>query len=124
MNQTLSSLTVAQLRQAIVIRENIEALEKQLASVLVGAPAATPATAGKKRTMSPQARAKIGAAQSARWAKKKAVKPAGPAAKAEPKAASKPKRKMTPAGRRRLSELAKARWAKVRASGKTSLRDA
>ena len=118
MNQLLSSLSLAQLRRAIVIREQIESLEKELAAVLGGTAAAAPAARAKKRTMSPAARAKIGAAQRARWAKQKGVKGAVAAAKAP----EKPKRKVTPAGRRRLSALAKARWAKVKAAGKSSLK--
>lgn len=128
MNQSLSSLSVAQLRQAIVVREKIEALEKELISILGGTPVAAPAESaesGKKRQMSPEARAKIGAAQKARWAKQKRAKPAPLPARGQEKPESKPKqpkRKMSPAGRRRLSELAIGRWAKVRASGKTSLK--
>jgi len=134
MNQTLSSLSVAQLRRAIDIRERIEALEKELASIQGLSPAPGPAASkktAKKRTMSPEARAKIAASQKAVWAKRKGKKttsakaaPKAPA-KAAPKApaepASQPKRKLSAAGRKRLSALAKARWAEVHAAGKTSL---
>ena len=113
MNQLLSSLSLAQLKKAIAIREKIEALEKDLTSVLGVAPTPAPAAPAKKRTMSPAARAKISAAQTARWAKTKKPKAAAPAAK--------PKRQISLAGRRRLAALAKARWAKVRAAGKKSL---
>ena len=77
MNQTLSSLSVAQLRQAIAIREKIEALEKELASIQGVSPAPVPAASkktAKKRTMSPEARAKIAASQKAVWAKRKGKK--------------------------------------------------
>jgi len=126
MNQTLSSLSVAQLRRAIDIRERIEALEKELASIQGLSPAPGPAASkktAKKRTMSPEARAKIAASQKAVWAKRKGKKTtsakAAPKAPAEP--ASQPKRKLSAAGRKRLSALAKARWAEVHAAGKTSL---
>ncbi|MDI9379520.1 MAG: hypothetical protein QM845_01385 [Verrucomicrobiota bacterium] len=126
MNQTLSSLSVAQLRRAIDIRERIEALEKELASIQGLSPAPVPAASkktAKKRTMSPEARAKIAASQKAVWAKRKGKKTtsakAAPKAPAEP--ASQPKRKLSAAGRKRLSALAKARWAEVHAAGKTSL---
>ena len=124
MNQLLSSLSVAQLRRAIEIREKIEALEKELVGiqgVSSVSSVAAPAASGKKRTMSPAARAKIAAAQKARWAERKGKKSAAPAAKAVAKSEPKPKRKLTAAGRRRLAALAKARWMKARAAGKTSL---
>ncbi len=126
MNQTLSSLSVAQLRRAIAIREEIEALEKELASIQGLSPAPVPAPskkAAKKRTMSPEARAKIAASQKAVWAKRKGKKTtvAKVATKAPAKPASQPKRKLSPAGRKRLSALAKARWAAAHAAGKISL---
>ena len=85
--------SVATLRRAIAITEQIEKLEAELKSVLRGtgaAPAAsapkvasspTPAKAKgrkgkKKRTMSPEARARIVAAQKLRWAKVRAAKAA------------------------------------------------
>ena len=126
MNQTLSSLSVAQLRQAIAIREKIEALEKELASIQGVSPAPVPAASkktAKKRTMSPEARAKIAASQKAVWAKRKGKKTtsvqAAPKAPAEP--ASRPMRKLSAAGRKRLSALARARWVAARTAGRTSL---
>lgn len=112
MNNPLSSLTTAQLRRAADLKEEIEALNKELASIF-GAPASVSAKAPTKRKMSPTARAKISAAQTARWA---IVKGAKPAAKAPAK-----KRTMSAAAKANLSALAKARWAKVKATGKTSL---
>ena len=126
MNHTLSSLSVAQLRRAIAIRETMEALEKELASIEgaspVSLPTATKKTA-KKRTMSPEARAKIAASQKALWAKRKGKKtaPAKAPTQAAAKPASRPKRALSAAGRKRLSALAKARWVTARAAGKTSL---
>jgi hypothetical protein len=82
--------SVVSLRRAIEITEQIEKLEAELKAVLSGsvvAPAApAPATAKpskpakKKRTMSPEARARIVAAQKTRWAKVRAEKAAAAAA--------------------------------------------
>jgi hypothetical protein len=85
----LTTLTVAQLKEAIAIKEKIEALEQELASI-PGTTAETPmpvpeipvvASGPRKRKMSAAAKAKISAAQKARWAKTKGkqkpeVKPA------------------------------------------------
>ena len=85
----LTTLTVAQLKEAIAIKEKIEALEQVLALIL-GTTAQAPlpllekpvAVSGRrKKKMSPAAKAKISAAQKARWAKTKGeqkpgVKPA------------------------------------------------
>jgi hypothetical protein len=100
----LLSLTTTQLRRAADLKGKIEALQKQLASIL--GPAAAPAPK-KQFKMSAAARAKIAAAQKARWAKVKK-----PAAK---------KRAMSAAVKAKLSALAKARWAKVKKTGKKSL---
>lgn len=71
---------------------------------------AAPATGGRKRrTMSAAARAKIAAAQRARWARQKggaAPKKIEPVAK---KATV--HRVMSPAARKKLSTMMKARWA-------------
>jgi hypothetical protein len=76
--------SVAALRRAIEITERIEKLEAELKGVLAGqgsvaamaaapaAPAAGPVK--KRRKMSPEARARIVAAQKARWAKVRAAK--------------------------------------------------
>jgi hypothetical protein len=112
MSNNLSALTSAHLRHAADLKENILALNKELASIL-GASTPAPAATPKKSKMSATARAKIGAAQKARWAKAKGAKLA---VKAPAK-----KRKMSAAAKAKLSAMAKARWAKVKASGKKSL---
>jgi hypothetical protein len=110
----LTSFTAAQLNQAADLKEKISALEKELASIL-GSAAATPAPALKQKSkMSAAGRAKIVAAQKARWAKVKGAKPA-----AEP--VVRKKSTMSAAGRASIAAAAKARWAKVKAAGKTSL---
>jgi hypothetical protein len=115
----LLSLTTVQLRHAADLKEKIEALNKQLASIL-GTPASTSAKGPKKSKMSVAGRAKIVAAQKARWAKvktaKPAVKPVKPAVKAPAK-----RKKMSAAAKAKLSAMAKARWAKIKKAGKKSL---
>ena len=112
MNQ-LSGLTSAQLKQAFLIKEQIEGLERELASILGNGPITTRRSLAKKRTMSAPARARISAAQKARWAARRTGRPVH--------ANVNPGRKMSAAARKRLSQVAKARWVKVRAVGRTSL---
>jgi hypothetical protein len=84
-----------------------------------GSKNATAARKPKRRIMSASARAKISAAQKARWAKQKgksASKKAAPPAKKA--TARKP---MSPSARKKLSLLAKARWAAAKKSGAKSL---
>jgi len=108
----LISLTSAQLNRAADLKEQISRLERELFSILGERPASVPSP--KKRKFSAAARAKIAAAQKARWAKLKGTKPAA-------KPVAKKKSKMSAAGRARISAAAKARWAKAKAAGKTSL---
>jgi hypothetical protein len=107
---------VAQLRQeAIRIEQAIEALVgfgSHPARRGPGRPAGSKnATAGKpkRRTMSASARAKISAAQKARWAKQKGK--AAPKKAAAPAKKSTARKPMSPAARKKLSEMMKARWA-------------
>ncbi len=78
MSTTIPS--VSQLKRAIIIAEQIQSLEAELASILGGAAAVSKLTkktaaAGekpkRKYSFSPEARAKIAAAQKARWARQK-----------------------------------------------------
>lgn len=62
-----------------------------------------------RRRMSAEARAKIAAAQRARWAKQKGKAPAKSTATAQKKIAPRPG--MSAAARKKLSALMKARWA-------------
>ena len=141
------NLTPQQLRKAANIQEKIQSLQKQLSQIL-GGEVSTPAqpTEGpkKKRKFSAAARAKMRAAQKARWAKIKGTAPeAKPPKKAKKKMSAQglaniragvekriaaqgkvvqePKRKFSAAGRAALSAAAKARWAKARKAGKTKL---
>lgn len=77
---SLSTLTSAQLIKAAKLKDRIAKLEKQLNSLLgASSPVKTAkaaAQAPKKRTMSAAGKARIAAAQRARWAKVKAAKKA------------------------------------------------
>lgn len=66
-----------------------------------------------KARLSPAARARIAAAQRARWAK---VRANGKGKKA----ATSPKRTMSAGARRKIAAAQRARWAKVRANKKTA----
>jgi hypothetical protein len=115
---------LTQLKGAVIIAERIERLQAELASLLGGggsvgsAPKAAPAPVAKggKRTMSAEARARIAAAQRARWAKSKALSTVG--AKAPAATASKKRGKLSPEGRARIVAALKARWAARRAAKK------
>jgi hypothetical protein len=110
---SIANLSAKQLRRAANIKDKIQSLENKLNQIL-GSPEKTVAAVApiKKRKMSAAGRAKIAAAQKARWAKAKGQK----AKQSEPK-----RRKMSAAGRARISAAAKARWAKAKAAGKRTL---
>jgi hypothetical protein len=104
----LLNLSTAKLKRIIALKQQIERLSAQLQS-LAGGPAIPGGKPPKKKwTMSASARAKIGAAQKARWAKVNAV--ATPAEK---------KRTMSAAGRAAVAAAQKARWAKIHAAAAT-----
>jgi hypothetical protein len=108
----LIDLTPAQLRKAADLKETLEGLHKQLAA-LSGPGEPTPLkTAKKKGGMSAAGKARIVAAQKARWAKVKAAKPTS-----APKPAKK-KFTMSASAKAKISAAAKARWAKIRAAKK------
>ena len=112
---TFHDLTTSQLKQAIQIRETIESLQAKLDSILGGTtePKQRIARPGK-RTMSAAGRAKIAAAQKARWAKVK-EKPLPGKAPAKPVAK---KKSFSPERRAKLAAAMKARWAaKKKAAG-------
>jgi hypothetical protein len=76
MANSLANLSVAQLKSAVSLKERIQKLEKKLAAI-IGASDSAPAAVKvvrRRRKMSAEARAKISAAQHARWAKQKAGK--------------------------------------------------
>lgn len=106
----LNSLSVSQLRKAVTVKEQIEQLETQLAS-LFGEAKMSQVAGKKRRRMSAAGRARMAAAARARWAKIKGTQ-------AIP---SKRRRKMSAEGRARISAAAKARWKKAKAAGKATL---
>ncbi len=106
MSIQLSSFTPTQLRHAADLKEKIGALRNEL-STLLGAPAPVSSViVPKKAGMSAAGRAKIAAAQKARWAK---IKAPTPAVQAPAK-----KRTMSAEGRAKVASAQKARWAKVK----------
>ncbi len=112
----IKDLSVAQLKQVIEIREQIDSLQAELASIVGGRvgrpPSAKPGKRGKRR-MSAAGRARIAAAAKARWAKfRRGAKPAK---------ATRKRKRFNAAARAKLSAAAKARWAKAKASGRKAL---
>jgi len=130
---------IATIEKALDIRKKIEALHETLNAIYGGSPAHSPSVSSpqavtkpgripgsiagpksidrRKGKRSAAARAKMAAAQKARWAKVKAkTSPATPAAPAPEK---KKKRKMSPEGKARIIAAQKARWAKKRAAAET-----
>ena len=105
----LASLTSAQLKHAADLKDQITKLEMELGFIL-GASAPV-VTARKKSKMSAAGRAKIAAAQKARWAKVKNTKPAPVVKK---------KSKMSAAGRAKLAAAQKVRGAKGKPAGQAS----
>jgi hypothetical protein len=101
-----SALSSTQLKRAANLKDKIEALNRQLETIL-GASASAVSKPGKRGKMSAAGRAKVAAAQKARWAKFKAGKPA-----------AKKKFTMSAAAKAKISAAAKARWAKIKAAKK------
>jgi ElaB/YqjD/DUF883 family membrane-anchored ribosome-binding protein len=75
MSASIASLSARQLRRAADIKDKIQSLEKELEQILGSSTKpATPAAPKKRRKMSAAGRARIAAAQKARWAKIKGAK--------------------------------------------------
>ena len=111
-NNPLAKLTVQQLKRALEIKQEIADLEKELGQLLGDEQtAARPAPRSRKRKMSAAARARIAAAQTARWAERKKAATPG-------KAPPKQKRKLSTEGRARIIAATKARWARYNAEKK------
>jgi hypothetical protein len=102
------------LEKALHIRKQIAALENELRSMFGGDGAeSAPAVSSKRggrRTMSATARAKIAAAQRARWAKSKGAT----TAPATLKTKKKRKRSMSPEAKAKIAAAQKERWARVK----------
>jgi hypothetical protein len=118
----LANLSVSDLKKLITLREQIDALQAELGSLLGGSGAGMPAPAAKRgrggrRGITAAGRAAIAAAQRARWAKLKGMKQAGAAPASKPSG----KRKLSAATRKAMAAAAKARWARAKAAGKSRL---
>ncbi|HEY4415519.1 MAG TPA: hypothetical protein VGO57_07495 [Verrucomicrobiae bacterium] len=115
----LNNLSGAVLRKAADLKDKIQSLELELGklihadNVVVSVSVTKSKPVKKSGGMSAEGRARIIAAQKARWAKVNANKPK-PAAKPVAK-----KRKMTAAGIAKIRAAQKARWAKVKAAKST-----
>jgi len=123
---SISSLSAQQLRQAADLKEQIEVLEQQLNSILggevaaaltVGAPTASEPMKKGKRTFSAESRAKMAAAQKARWAANKGLKVEAPQASTTPEPK---KKKASPALLKALAKARAARAAKLKAENGTT----
>jgi hypothetical protein len=113
LTKRMSLPSTAQLKKALKIRAKIELLEHKLDRI-IGATNNGSGYQSPKRIMSASARARIGKAQRARWAKLKG--------KSEAEFDHKPRRrKMPAAAKAKLAAIARTRWAKVKASGKSRL---
>ena len=107
-NHSNSSLTLQQLRRAVVLQEQIEDLRSQLGELFGGRAAIAsqrPVPGGFKRSAA--TRAKMAAAQKARYAM----------VNTQPiPALGKVKRKFSATARARMRAAAKARWAKLKSA--------
>jgi len=127
--------TPKQLRKAANIQEKIQSLQSELNSILGGSDE-TVAIKAPRRMVSAAGRARMRAAQIARWAKIKVTAPkkkgklsarglanirAAQIARWAKIKGTAPKKKFTAEGRARMAALAKARWAEVKAAGKSRL---
>ena len=104
---------IEKIEEALSLRKQIATLQAKLSNLLTrdqkGSGKAAPRkTSGGKRTMSPEARARIAAAQKARWAKAKGES-SSPVVAAKSKAAK--KRTISAEARAKMAAAAKKRWA-------------
>jgi hypothetical protein len=125
----ISTPSIDRLKKAVEVAEQIEKLQSELASILGSQTAVSSAPAAKvakvaaskpavkgRRTMSPEARERIAAAQRARWAKSRGGAVAKPAvAASSPATKTKPgKRTLSPEAREKIAAAARRRWAAVK----------
>jgi hypothetical protein len=88
-------------------------------SAIEGAGQSAPTAKSGKRTMSPEARARIAAAQRARWAASRKGQAKTPTAKTAPNRPG--KRRISAAARKAIADAARKRWAAAKAAGKSRL---
>jgi hypothetical protein len=109
---TILDLTPHQLKRAASLKEQIDALNQQLLSLLDGS-SADGTGPSRKQTMSAAVKRKIAAAQRARWASLRRAKSAARSVQAPAK-----KNTMSATARARMSAKLKAYWAKKKAGKK------
>ena len=116
MSSSITNLSAQQLWRAANIKEKIQSLENELGRIFGSStkPVADAVAPKKRRKMSASGRAKIAAAQKARWAKVKGRK-------SGTKPVKKARRKMSAAARAKIAAAARARWKTAKAQGKNSL---
>ena len=117
---TMINATATQLRKAADIQERIQSLQKELGQLLGGSAETATTEAPRKYKFSAAARAKMRAAQKARWAAKRAQAQTISTAE-KPAEAPKKKRKMTAAWRKALERAWAARRAKGKAAAKAKV---
>jgi hypothetical protein len=112
------TISLESLKEAVHLKKNIAVLEGQLAKLLAGVGGAMVGLAetveGRtkgRRKMSASSRARIAAAQKARWAKQRGT---STVTAAKPAEAGRKKRKISPEGRAKIVAAAKKRWAKAK----------
>jgi len=103
-------LSSAELLQAAKLQEQIESVQSEL-ELLVGTATTPTAEPKRRRKISAAGRARIAAAQRARWAKVNGTE----------LSLKKAKRKVSAAARAKMAAAAKARWKKAKAAGKSRL---
>lgn len=108
----LLDLSVNQLKRAVAIKQQIEALNRELRGIL-GEAGPSRAVRKAKRPLSAAARRNIAAAQKARWARLRANRPAGASARPATK-----KKVVSAATRAKLAAKLKAYWAAKKAGKK------
>ena len=105
----MNDLSSQQLGRAADLKDQIDALEAELSSLLGG----SQPTTNRRRGMSAAGRARIAAAAKARWDRWRAGRNGG--------TTRRPRRQMSAAAKVRLAAVARARWRKAKASGKNAL---
>ena len=117
----ITNLSAQQLRQAADLKEKIDGLQTELNAILGGevptpaAPETAQVPKNGRRKVSAKSRARMAAAQKARWAAKRGESRSKTARATVSQ--EKPKRYISPALRKARSEAMKARWAKARRAG-------
>jgi len=115
--QSLAELPIQKLKRAVGIREQIEALTREL-NDLLGTPAfisVNGAVAEKRRSLSAAGRARIAAAQRLRWSKYNAGRSQRTDLVAK-------KHRLSPEGRAKVAAAVRARWDRFRAAKARALR--